>query len=154
MGKEYNRHVVVTITGTAHAGKSAVGRLLQQTLEKHGLTAEYVETIPGDSNPDCAHVSEAIASMANRPDQPDIVIVDASGTRSPLAEFKILLNTMEPKLQLKFGDAYGMGSEKEKIAMRCEHLRDACRRFNIPFTVAALLAPQYVGKRGLWHAVE
>ena len=154
MPKEYNRHIVVTITGTPTAGKSAVGRLLQQTLEKHGLKPEYVETIPGDSNPDCTFVSEAIASMANRPDQPDIVIVDTSETRSPLAEFKILLNTMEPKLQLKFGDAYELGTEKEKIAMRCEHLRDACRRYQIPFAVAALLAPQYIGKRGLWHAVE
>lgn len=154
MSKEYIRHIVISVSGTNGAGKSGVSRFIQEAFRERGVEVELVESIPGDARRTGSLDTDVIEDLKSTVNPVNVVVMDISGRRSPISEFKLLMATMDNKLALEHGSLFEQGDDKTKNALRRNHLRDKCRSMGIPTSLAALIAPQLTGKRGLWDAVE
>lgn len=154
MSKDYIRHIVISVTGTNGAGKSGVSRFIQEAFRERGVEVELIESIPGDARRTGSLDADVIEDLKSTINPVNVVVMDISGRRSPISEFKLLVATMDTKLALEHGSTFEQADERTKTALRRNHLRDKCRSMGIPTSLAALVAPQFTGKRGLWEAVE
>lgn len=153
MVKDYKQHIVISVSGTPGAGKTGMSGFIHEALRAVGVNAQLVESVPGDglaADQTGQHVIKQLAAPGN---QVDVVIMDVSDRRSPISEFNMLVATMDSKLTLEHGNVFTKADEKTKNALRRTHLRDKCRQFGIPVSLAALIAPQ-LSKRSLRDALE
>jgi hypothetical protein len=154
MNKTYKHHIVISVTGSNYSGKSGISRFIQDALQSRGITAELVESIPGDASKNPEHVDAAMSHIANPEHPVDVVIVDVSGRPSPITEFKRLVYTLDAQLAANHGKQFTTATDEARIAMRRTYLRDKCQRYGIPWPVALLLAPQLDDRRTLRDVVE
>lgn len=154
MSKTYIRHIVISVSGTNGAGKTGMSRFIQETLRARGVEAELIESIPGDAKLSGITGNDIIEELKDKTRPVEVVIMDVSGRRSPINEFKQLLATMDDKLAIEHGSVFVKADERTKNSLRRNYLRDKCRQLGIPVSLAALIAPQLTGTRGLWEVVE